>query len=258
MALKGSGSRCDPGGARRADARSEPGDRHVRAERAALGRIDARGGERGRHAALEPAQRTARIVEGGGEDAGAPRREQQDVAEREPRRFVLGGHDRRDRGHILRRAAAEEGERDVQRVGRDGPPDVLVGRGAERRRGRRGRRRGGRARRRGEGAARRVAWRPPPRAAGGAAAWAAAPARSQRGARGRLDRAADEVDSPVMRAAGAPSACGGRRWWCGRGRRRGRPAGARCAPRRRWRRTRRCRRCRPASRPSRRPGRRCR
>ena len=108
----------------RARARAAAGRRvDVRAERALLGRVDAGGGERGGDARLERGAAPRRVVERGGEDARAARREQQDVAEREPRRGVLGGDDRRDRGDVLRRAAAEERERDVQRLGRDGAPD---------------------------------------------------------------------------------------------------------------------------------------
>ena len=48
---------------------------------------------------------------------------------------MLGGDDRGDHVDVLGRAAAEEGERDVQGLGRDGPPDGLVGGRAERGKG---------------------------------------------------------------------------------------------------------------------------
>ena len=145
----GEGERLDleRRGPRRADARAQPGDRDVGAERALLGRVDAGGLEPGGDARLQRGQRAGRVVELDGEDAGAARREQQDRAERERRRRCAA------RRSAARSAStsdggrgAEERERDVQRLGLDRAPDVGVGLRA--RRARRAPRPGDRAPRR--------------------------------------------------------------------------------------------------------------
>src|SRR3954453_22541110 len=109
---------------------TEAGDGGVGPERARLRRVHPGGREAVADARLEVAERSVDIVERGGQDAGAARREQERRPEREPGR----GADRRvedlvDRREIGRRTASEEGEREVERVRRDRALDGRVGRG---------------------------------------------------------------------------------------------------------------------------------
>ena len=85
-----SGSTSSARGPRRADARAQPGDRDVGAERPLLGRVDAGGLEAGGDARLQLRQGAGRVLQLHGEDAGPAGRQQQHRAEGERRRRATG------------------------------------------------------------------------------------------------------------------------------------------------------------------------
>ncbi len=111
-------------------ARPQAGDGGVGAERALLGLVDAGGREAFADAGLEVGQRAVAVVERGAQDAGAARREQDRAGQGEAgRRAGRLAQDRLDGRDVGLRAAAEEGQREMERLGRDRPPDRWIGRG---------------------------------------------------------------------------------------------------------------------------------